>query len=631
MKDKSGQSQGLGDLAAYYLQNGKGTHAYRYFGVHKLSQEQGWSYVFRVAAPGADRVCLVGEWNGWEPVPMQQLERCGVWEIVWHADICPEGLRYKYRVYKSERVHDKADPYARMSESGGEGASVICTESHYVWQDADYLALRAQRYADHVQYAYPMHVYEVDPARWLGEDGRLTGVMPGYRAIGDLLSQYAADMGYTHLLLRFPGLQSGGKDGMITRMAPDAALGTPDDFAYLIDRMHKQGMGVLLEIECCQAGAHASGLCNFDGCGLYAPAGQDAPQLSLDDPYATVLLYSSALFWLREYHADGLYLCARGMKTDRATGEFVRTLAASVRSGVPDALLILRANGYRGLSAGQHYGGLGYDFVIDSIAEAALLDCFAMSAQLRVGRRAWREAVRGLYAEDAIISLSSALSERQSGSVMGSLSGTHEEKFATMRLLLLFMACLPGKKLTFMGNELGQLTSATLQEGVEWFLRDVPSHAQLCAYVKALNAFYLNTPSLWECDSTLHGIGAVECKGEHPGVIAFRRFDRAGREVCAVFNMDTQPAKGISLGVGGRYPYYDCAFATMPDTCPTRVQSDAEGYVTLDIGGLCGLLLTPALPTGGFWFDHRVVAENTEHAESAAQDDHTQNENAEIE
>ncbi|MBQ5793227.1 MAG: hypothetical protein IIW17_04340 [Clostridia bacterium] len=599
---ETGQSKGAAFLAAYYLQNGKGTHAYRYFGVHRLLEGQGWSYVFRVAAPGADGVALVGEWNDWQPASMQRLAGSGVWEIVWQTDICPEGLRYKYRVQKGESVHDKADPYARMSESSGEGASVICTELHYAWQDDAYLELRAQKYADHVRYAYPMHVYEVDPVRWLGDERVLTGTVPSYRVIADLLAQYAADMRYTHLLLRFPGLQSGGREGLITRFAPDGMLGTPDDFAYLIDRMHKQGLGVILEMDCRCAGTHSAGVCNLDGCNLYAHAGHGAPQLDLTDPYATALLYSSALYWLRQYHVDGLYLNAEGMMPNRATGDFVHTLAAAVRAGVPDALLLLRASGYRGLSAGQALGGLGYDLVIDPATEAALLDCFSMSSALRVSREAWREIARGLYTEDAIIALSSAICTRQAGSVMGSLGGTHAEKFATMRLLYLFMICLPGKKLTFMGTELGQLTSACLSEGVEWFLRDVRSHAELLAFVKALHVYYLQTPPMWECDYSRDGLAGVECRDAPQGVLAFKRFDRAGREVCAVFNMSNQPAKGVRLVTGGRYPYYECAFSTFPDGSSERLQTDGQGCLQLDLEALSGTVLTPIIPTGGFWF-----------------------------
>lgn len=599
MAYQTGSSKGAAELAAYYLQKGKGTHAYRYFGVHRLLDAQGWCYAFRVAAPGADAVSLVGEWNGWEPIFMQRQEESGIWELVWHADICPEGLRYKYRVQKGERVHDRADPYARMSESGGEGASMICTESHYAWQDGAYLTGRAQRYAEHVRYAYPMHIYEVDVAHWLGEDG---GAVPGYRTVGDLLAQYAADMGYTHLLLRFPGLQSGGKHGMITRFAPDAALGTPDDFAYLIDRMHKQGIGVLLEMECRYAGTHTSGLCDFDGNGLYARNGEHA-RLEYADPYATALLYSGALFWLREYHADGLYLNTEGMVPGRDTGELLRTLAASVRTGVPDALLLLRAGGHRGLSVSQSLGGLGFDWVLDSAAEAALLDCFAMSPALRAGRQAWREAARGLFAEDTVIALSSALTKKQAGSVMGSLAGDAAEKFATARLLFLFAACLPGKKLTFMGNELGQESNAQNQ-GVEWLLKQLDLHADLHAYVRALNALYLQTPPLWECDTSKEGVGAVECMDAPDGVFAFKRFDRTGREVCAVFCMGERSARGVRLAVGGRYPYYTCAFHTKPEAAPARLQSDGDGCVTVNLEACSGMLLVPKLPTGGFWFEN---------------------------
>ena len=226
-----------------------------------------------------------------------------------------------------------------------------------------------------------------------------------------------------------------------------------------------------------------------------------------------------------------------------------------------------------------------------------------MPIDLRVGRRAWREVARGLYAEDAVISLSSALCARQSGSVMGSLSGTHAEKFAQMRLLYLFMICLPGKKLTFMGTELGQLTSANLPEGVEWFFRQATSHAELFDFVKSLNAYYLQTPPLWECDCSKDGLAGVECKDAPTGVIAFKRFDRVGREVCAVFNMTDQKVRDIRLMTGGRYPYYEAAFSTDPSVSPNRLQTDGQGSVTMDLDPLCGVILTPLAPTGGFWFD----------------------------
>lgn len=599
-------ANGAEALAAYYLQNGNGTHAYRYFGVHRLRDVQGWWYVFRVAAPSADKVSLVGEWDNWEPVCMHRLGESGVWELVMSADLCPEGLRYKYLIQKGDGLHYKADPYARKSESGGEGASFICTETHYVWQDAQYLADRAQRQDTYERYAYPMNVYEVELSTWLGADkqAELEPDASNYRSLADLLSQYTADMGYTHVLLHSPCRQRSGKHGIITFFAPDAALGAPDDFAYFVDRMHKAGIGVITELECNTPGTHAGGLINFDGGGLYTAEIGGQAGFSYSDPYATTLLYSAATFWLREFHVDGLFVNACDMPCNRQTGDFVRSIALYAKKAAADALLLIRAESCRGLSAGQSIGGLGYDFVIDPRVENALLECFCMSDSLRVGRQAWLDPARYLYGEDGMLALSSAIPIGLSRSVMGSLFGSHSEKFAAMRTLFLYMICLPGKKLSFMGNEIGQITPWSLHDGVEWFMQEFNSHKALREYVKALNRFYLSAPPLWECDYSKQGLCALPIRNAPEGVIAFKRYDRMGREACVVLHFGKGEAKGVRVAVGGRYPYYRQAFTTLEQTDAERMQTDAEGMLTLDIQGVSGVVLEPVEPSGGFWFEN---------------------------
>lgn len=595
-------SSGSASLADYYLQNGKGTHAYRYFGVHRLLDRPDWSYVFRVAAPGADRVSLVGEWDGWEPALMHRLEDSGVWELCVRADICPEGLRYKYLVKTKNRLHYKADPYARASESGGEGASVICTEEHYVWHDRAYLETREQLRGEQERYDFPMNVYEVELSGW--QDRDRAGSDAGFRAIADLLCQYVADMGYTHVLLHSVCRQNAGREGIVSYFAPDSALGTQDDFAYFVDRMHKEQIGVIMELECRAPGTHVGGLVDFDGAGAFACMRDGRTHFDYADPYATTLLYSAAMFWLRELHLDGLYINTEGMQAGRQTGELIRNMSESVRRGVADALLILRASGYHGLSVEPALGGLGYDLIIDPRAERALLDIFSMPPELRLGRQAWREPARCLYAENSILALSSELILERASSVFGALDGTHAQKFAAMRLLYLFMACLPGKKMSFMGNEFAQLSAWTPRESVEWFVRELDSHKDFNRYVKALNALYLRTPSLWECDSTRYGLEAVTLENAPEGVIAFRRFDRAGREVCALINFGQQEATGVRIRLGGRYPYYEQIFSTGEQTDPLRLQTDADSCVTTNLPGLYGVLLAPQLPQSGFWIEN---------------------------
>lgn len=594
-------ASGSASLADYYLQNGKGTHAYRYFGVHRLLDKPEWSYVFRVAAPGADLVSLVGEWDGWEPAPMHRLEDSGTWELCVRAEICPEGLRYKYLVQTGEQSHYKADPYARASESGGEGASVICTEGHYVWHDRAYLEARALQ-GEHERHAYPMNLYEAELSGWFDRDA--VGTVANFRVIADLLSQYAADMGYTHVLIHSVCCQRAGREGIVSYFAPDGSLGTPDDFAYFVDRMHKEGVGVLMELECRTPGAHVGGLINFDGAGAYTTEQDGRVCFDYADPYATTLLYSSAMFWLREFHLDGLSLCAQGMAADRHTGEFLRTMAQNVRRGAADALLILRASGYRGLSTDASYGGLGYDLVINSRTEDALVDSLATSLELRLGRQAWRQPLQDLYAEAQILALSGNLIRQRAGSVFGMLQGTYEQKFAAMRLLYLFMTCLPGKKLSFMGNEIGQTTEWRLHDGVEWFVRELDMHRQFSEYVRSLNRWYLQTPALFECDRTKEGMTLVRTNLDSEGVLSFKRFDRAGNELCIVLNFSDRSACDLRVEVGGRYPYYEQVFCSQDSVMPVCLQIDADGMLTTDLPGLSGLVLAPKTPARGFWLEN---------------------------
>ena len=595
---------GSASLAEYYLQNGKGTHAYRYFGVHRLKDREGWCYVFRVAAPGADRVSLVGEWDGWEPVAMERLGKSGVWEIVTCAEICPEGLRYKYLVQTKESLHYKADPYARKSESTGEGASYIYTESHYVWQDLAYLSERAQSKSEHERYAYPMNIYEVELSGWLGDRGETRESGTGYRVIADLLAQYAADMGYTHVLVHSIGRQNAGKDGIFTYFAPDAMLGEPDDFAYFVDRMHKQHIGVLASLECCTLGTHAGGLCHFDGTRMYTERAEGRVCFDLTDPYATSLLYSSAMFWLREYHMDGLMIDAEDMPRKHSTGIFLREMAKIVRRGAEDALLMLRASGYRGLSATSAFGGFGYDMILDARAERSLLDCFGTSPKLCVAREAWRECASYLYEEDGILALSSKLVLQRGATILNLMDGDEVQKQASMRLALLYMTCLPGKKLSFMGNEIGQMRPWEQSDGMEWFLQEFERHKALQEYVKSLGMLYLQTPALWECDYSKEGMCALQFEDAPKGVIGFKRFDRFGREICALINFGEQRTEQMRVSVGGRYPYYEQIFCTAPQNVPVRYQTDGQGIVSLSLEGRCGILLAPLEPSQGFWLEN---------------------------
>lgn len=595
-------ASGSASLADYYLQNGKGTHAYRYFGVHRLLDRPEWSYIFRVAAPGADRVSLVGEWDGWEPTPMQRIPQSGVWELCMRAGICPEGLRYKYLVETGEGRHYKADPYARASESGGEGASVICTETHYVWHDRAYLEAREQLYGGNGRYDLPMNIYEVELSGW--QEHERMGADANYRRIADLLSQYLADMGYTHVLIHSVCRQNAGKEGIVSYFAPDSALGTQDDFAYFVDRMHKEQIGVIMELECRVAGTHVGGLVDFDGAGAFATMHEGRACFDHADPYATTLLYSAAMFWLRELHLDGLYINTEGMQAGRQTGELIRSMAENVHRSIPDALLILRAFGYHGLSVEPTLGGLGYDLIIDPNTERALLDIFATSSELRIGRQSWREPAKGLYAEHSILALSSELILERASSIFGALDGTHAQKFTAMRLLYLFMTCLPGKKLSFMGNEFCQMSAWKPRESVEWFERELDLHKEFHNYVKSLNSLYLHTAAFWECDSTRHGLEAVPLENASEGVIAFRRFDRAGREVCVLINFGDKEAPGVRARVGGRYPYYEQIFSTGEQAEPLHLQTDADGCVNTDLPGLFGMLLSPKAPQSGFWMEN---------------------------
>ncbi|MBR6708862.1 MAG: 1,4-alpha-glucan branching enzyme, partial [Clostridia bacterium] len=330
------------DMAAFYFHQGTNNHAYRYLGVQSEKRENGWRYTFRVWAYRADAVEVAGDFNAWGATPMRRVTEQGVWEAVVESPTSLAGNCYKYRVISAAGTHLKADPYARFGEWGERTASIIPEESRFVWQDESWLAQRRQTAASDVGfYPVPMNIYEMHLASWMTAGGRSTAggdAYLNYREIADRLAVYLRQMGYTHVELmpigEHPYDVSWGYQ-CCGYFAPTSRFGTPDDLRYLIDHLHRNGIGVLLDWVPAHFPKDEHGLYAFDGYPMYEYQGVDRIEnagwgtryFDVGRNEVQSFLISCALYWFREFHIDGLRTDAVAsmlyLDYDRLPGEWV--------------------------------------------------------------------------------------------------------------------------------------------------------------------------------------------------------------------------------------------------------------------------------------------------------------------
>ncbi|MCC7536419.1 MAG: 1,4-alpha-glucan branching protein GlgB [Deltaproteobacteria bacterium] len=560
---------------------GEGTHLYAYekLGAHPTST----GVHFAVWAPNARAVSVVGDFNGWSDQATPLVRRDGgVWTGLVPGLLL--GSVYKYAVLGADGVlREKADPYAFASELRPKTASVVTALGGYAWGDHGWMRARAKKNALDA----PISIYEVHLGsfRRVPEEGNrwLT-----YAELAERLADYASTMGYTHVeLLPITEHPFDGSWGyqVTGYYAPTARFGTPHDFKRFVDVLHQRGIGVILDWVPSHFPRDGHALGTFDGTHLYEHADPRQGEHREWDTYVfnygrrevASFLLSNALYWLREYHLDGLRVDAVAsmlyLDYNRKPGEwvpnayggrenleavsFLRRLNEHVYGELPDVLMIAEESTSWPMVARPTYlGGLGFGLKWNMGWMHDVLEYMSKDPV----HRSWHHQLLtfGLlyaFSENFVLPFSHDEVVHLKRSLLSKMPGDVWQKHANLRLLFAFMTGSPGKKLLFMGQEIGQWQEWSHDRSLDWHVLDDPRHRGLQRCVADLNHLYRSIPALHELDCVPEGFRWIECNDAQNGVFSWERRDRAGESVVLVCNFTPVVRHGYRIGLpsGGRW------------------------------------------------------------------------------
>ena len=533
---------------------GESEDAYEVFGSHLLGEGR---CRFTVWAPNAAMVWLKGDFSGWEGIPMTRLD-CGAWTV--DAENVSNGQIYKYAVVdRNGHTVDKADPFAAHAETPPANGSRVWDCGGYRWGDALYRGRAHKR----DPYASPMNIYEVHLGSWRAP--REGSRYPNYRETADALADYCVEMGYTHVellpLTEYPYEPSWGYQ-VTGYFAPTSRYGTPQDFMYFVDKLHRRGIGVILDWVPAHFPKDEFGLAYFDGTATYErqdpwmAAHPDWGTLifDYDSPVVRSFLKSSAALFLDRYHVDGLRVDAVssmlylgfgrgdnytrnrfGGDIDLGAVELLREVnALARRRGC--ITVAEESTAYAGVTAPVESGGLGFTFKWDMGFMHDTLDYMQLDPLWRRGsHNKLTFSMFYAFSEHFVLSFSHDEVVHGKRSMLDKMPGDYDQKFANLRALYGYIIGHPGKKLLFMGGEFGQFIEWNDKRELDWFLLDYQRHHEMRSWVKALNHMYNQRPALWEQDSGWDGFEWINVDDADRSSIAFLRTDTEGRRViCAV-------------------------------------------------------------------------------------------------
>ena len=573
------------DTPLFHFLHGDNCHAQDYLGAHPANQDGQDGYVFRVWAPHARGVSVMGDFNGWseESHPMNRLEG-GVWELFIPG--MKQYDTYKYAVHARDgRVLAKSDPYAFHAETRPGNASKLYDLSGYQWGDQKWLEYRKA----HPIYHNPLNIYEMHLGSWrrTGE-----GEFLSYRDMAGWLVPYVKEMGFTHVELmpvtEHPLDASWGYQ-CTGYFAATSRFGVPHDLMYLIDQLHQAGVGVILDWVPAHFPKDAFGLYEFDGepCYEYADPrkGEHADWgtrvFDYDRKEVRSFLFSSALFWLEQYHIDGLRVDAVAsmlyLDYSRQSGEwvpnkygghenleaidFLRTLNTHIFVPHPDVLMIAEeSTAWPLVSHPVEEGGLGFNLKwnmgwMNDITHYMKLDPYFR----QFNHKDITFSLMYAFSENFVLPLSHDEVVHMKGSFLNKIPGPYEEKFAGVRAFYTYMLAHPGKKLLMMGSEFGQWNEWHYEYSLDWHLLENRENQDIKAFFQAANAFYLENKPLWDLDFSWEGFQWICADDNQNNCASFLRKDRKGDFVLAVCNFSPVHRPGYRLGV----PYrgtYQCVF-----------------------------------------------------------------------
>ncbi len=588
----------LGEVDVHLIVEGRHEQLWSVLGAHPRTYDSVAGPVhgtsFAVWAPNATGIRVVGDFNHWDGQshPMRVIGSSGVWEL-FVPDV-GAGTRYKYAVLGADgHWRTKADPLAMHTQRPPETGSVVYA-SDYTWGDAAWIDARAATQAHEA----PMSVYEVHLGSWRKDRG--------YRDLADELVAYVRDLGFTHVeMLPVAEHPFGGSWGYQVSgyFAPTARFGEPDDFRYLVDRLHQAGIGVILDWVPAHFPKDDFALARFDGTPLYEHAD---PRRGEQLDWGTYVfdfgrsevrnfLVANALYWLEEFHVDALRVDAVAsmvyLDYSREDGQwepnqfggrenleavaFLQEVNATCYRRVPGASLIAEeSTSWPGVTRATHLGGLGFGLKWNL---GWMHDSLGYVAHEPVHRQYHHHqmtfAMMYAYSENFVLPLSHDEVVHGKGSLLRKMPGDRWRQLATLRAYLAFMWAHPGKQLLFMGGEIAQDNEWSEERELDWWLLDDPSHRGVQTLVRDLNRAYRETPALWRTDHDPSGFAWIDANDSSNNTFSFYRSDGAGLLAC-VANFAAVPHEGYRLGlpVAGRWA--------------ELVNTDADAYRGSGVGNL---------------------------------------------
>jgi 1,4-alpha-glucan branching enzyme len=572
----------LGPMDLHLISEGRHEELWRVLGAHVREYDGGEfgpirGTSFSVWAPNARGVRVIGDFNHWDGRghPMRSLGGAGVWELFVPG--VGERTRYKYEVCGQDgRWMRKADPMARMAETPPATASVVYTSS-YQWGDQDWMARRAggNRHAE------PLSMYEVHLGSW--REGL------SYRQLADELTGYVTDMGFTHVeFLPVAEHPFGGSWGyqVTSYYAPTSRLGSPDDFKYLVDRLHQAGIGVILDWVPAHFPRDDWALARFDGTALYEhadPRRGEHPDwgtliFNYGRPEIRGFLLANALYWLEEFHADGLrvdavasmlYLDysrkpgewvpnAQGGRENLDAVSFLQEVNTTSYRKVPGIMMIAEeSTAWPGVTRPVHLGGLGFGFKWNL---GWMHDTLSYLSHDPVFRHYHHNEITFslmyAFSENFILPLSHDEVVHGKGSLLGKMPGDEWKRFAGLRALLGYMWAHPGKQLLFMGSEFGQGAEWSADRGLDWWVLGDEYHAGAQRLVRDLNQAYQGTPALWTADTSPDGFAWIDANDAFGNVLSFLRLtgpdwreDVGTRALACIANFSGEPHLSYRVGL----------------------------------------------------------------------------------